>query len=79
MKVMIKKRRDVIWFITTDMKGGMSCGEYIADGIQDEIIAALEYALLVAKDERLCWLNGNGPPESGEINTACNNDVPVPS
>lgn len=54
MKVSIESNGEVIWYIDTDKREGMTSRGYIADGTQKQIISALEGALHQANGEMLC-------------------------
>ncbi|CRL43695.1 hypothetical protein SGGMMB4_05246 [Sodalis glossinidius str. 'morsitans'] len=51
MKVSVETKGEVIWFSDTDKGEGLAALGYLRDGTQDQIITALEEALIQAKGE----------------------------
>ncbi|EGS1800682.1 Rrf2 family transcriptional regulator [Salmonella enterica] len=77
MNIIIQEAGNVIWAESDDMREGICSTGYARDGTQDRIISALEYALVCARFQRSCWLNGDGMAEFQKINSRSDNDVPV--
>lgn len=77
MNIIIQEAGNVIWAESDDMGEGICSAGYVRDGTQDRIISALEHALVCARFQRSCWLNGDGMTEFRKINSRSNNDTPT--
>lgn len=60
MKVVISEKNNIVWMRNSTTQEGVASQDYLKDGTQQNIITALEDALLQAKSEMLCRDNGDG-------------------
>lgn len=60
MEVSIIENGEVIWMRNATTSVGVACTNYLKDGTQQKIIAALEEALSQAKSEMLSWNDTDG-------------------
>lgn len=77
MNIIIQDAGNIIWAESDDLGEGICSTGYARDGTQDRIISALEHALVCARFQRSCWLNGDGVTEIKKINARSDNDTPV--